>query len=665
MKRALAVLAWLLGCSCAAAAPPLEIVHLPIGAPGAGPGPAAVWRPASGPPFVLQTWYSLGDASGTLRRHTLVLGLDGLATIAPDASWDAGQLLTEAPSPRKLVTRDSAGSTVPFAWPRLDSAWQAWLDAPAPGAPGDNLGQARAAWLGGAREREGQALRARQTLLGDTLRSTPLIVGAPAAFEQGAAYLAFRNRYKPRRLTAYLGNNDGMLHAFAADTGAELFAYIPTALGPRLSPLAAPGYLAQPFVDASAGQGDALLDGAWRTVLATGMGMGARGLFALDITDPEQFGAAATALWEFTSADDPAMGHLHAAPLVAKLRTGVRRRLPTYGHFVVVPSGINPVQEDGNGALFLLTAGKPTAQAWKEGVNYVRLPTTDADPDVPNALAPPVLALHPDGSALYAYAGDLQGRLWRFDLTKHTVHLLFAAADRDGLAQPISHAPVVVFAPGGGYLVLFATGKLIEQNDVLKPSFTTQSMYAILDRPDGQALPAPGRAQLARRSLEGKDSYTIKGAAIDYAGPQAKRGWYFDLPNARAEGERAAGSPLALGGAIMFDTVAPGTGPPPAIRSYVIDAISGWALDGAGLAAPDARTGAVIAGAPLLPMVLYNGPSTSSGRDATGGTVVTRTVTVLRGPLATRIKIAFPAGRVGWREVGNWKELHARTRGNR
>ncbi|UUZ49827.1 hypothetical protein LP420_06630 [Massilia sp. B-10] len=181
---------------------------------------------------------------------------------------------------------------------------------------------------------------------------------APSAFQQTPDYAAFRARFKSRPVVAYLGANDGMLHAFAADSGAELFAYVPRVLGPQLSALAAPGYLARPYVDGSAGQGDALVGGVWRTVLASGMGMGARGLFALDITDPAQFGTAAGALWEFTDRDDPAIGFQRAAPLVARLRTGMQRGQVQYGHAVLAASGINPLAPDGPGALFVLDAGK-------------------------------------------------------------------------------------------------------------------------------------------------------------------------------------------------------------------------------------------------------------------------------------------------------------------
>ncbi|HEU4842645.1 MAG TPA: PilC/PilY family type IV pilus protein [Burkholderiaceae bacterium] len=645
-------------CLCVHAAPPLAVPHGRLGEPVAGEGLAAVWRPAGGVAFVLTTRFDVPGANGSLQRHALTLSRDGGGVMAERTDWDAAQLLT-GDSARRIQTMNERGQTIPFSWDALDAGWRNWLDVPQFEAAPDGLGEARLAYLRGERATEGKQFRQRRALLGDALHSAPLIVGPPSAFEQGAAYAAFRARYRTRPVVAYLGTNDGMLHAFDTDSGAEWFAYVPRVLGPRLAALASPSYVPRPYVDGSAGQGDALAGGQWRTVLASGMGMGARGLFALDITEPGRFGG----LWEFTERDDPAIGHLRGAPLVTRIRTGMLRQQAQYGSVVVAASGINPLDGGSDGALFVLDVGKPPAQPWQAGVNYFRIATAGTDPALANALGPPALALRPDGSASLAYAGDLQGNLWRFDLTGRQAVKVFTAQDREGQTQPIAHAPAVVFAPGGGYLVLFSTGRMLESTDLLKASFTPQSMYAILDRPDLAALPPATRKQLARRALAGKDSFTIKGAAFDYGARDAKRGWYFDFPDATADGERSAGSPVALAGAIVFDTILPGTGVPPARRSYVVDALSGFALDSAGVAAPGAATGTLLPAGTPGPLLMASGVD-AGAREPTGGVTVVRSFTLLRpgaGP-GTVIRVRRLAGRLAWREVANWQELHARTK---
>jgi len=59
-----------------------------------------------------------------------------------------------------------------------------------------------------------------QWKLGDVINSSPVIVGAPRerydVLYGDATYAQFFQRYKDRRQVAYMGANDGMLHAFNA-----------------------------------------------------------------------------------------------------------------------------------------------------------------------------------------------------------------------------------------------------------------------------------------------------------------------------------------------------------------------------------------------------------------------------------------------------------------
>src|SRR2546426_4818648 len=59
-----------------------------------------------------------------------------------------------------------------------------------------------------------------QWKLGDIANANPVIVGAPTTrydvIYGDATYASFFRRYKDRRQVAYVGANDGMLHAFNA-----------------------------------------------------------------------------------------------------------------------------------------------------------------------------------------------------------------------------------------------------------------------------------------------------------------------------------------------------------------------------------------------------------------------------------------------------------------
>jgi len=95
-----------------------------------------------------------------------------------------------------------------------------------------------------------------------------------------------------------------MLHGFDASAttpGHELIAYVPSMVYPNLTKLLSQTYNAtgshQYFVDGNPTVGDAFIDPSsggtgtrsWNTVLVGGMNAGAKGLYALNVTDPTIF----------------------------------------------------------------------------------------------------------------------------------------------------------------------------------------------------------------------------------------------------------------------------------------------------------------------------------------------------------------------------------------
>ena len=627
-------------------------------------------KAASTATYLIQASYDRQQSSGTLRRYDI-----GSAMPA----WDAARVMP-SPDSRKIYTSvlegEGRSKTIEFTWTRLPEAQRTLF--------GD---EATVDFLRGDRSREtGQAggvFRRRASVLGDIVHSAPVIVGAPSASVPGTGYVQFHSSASKRRSAVYVGANDGMLHAFDAATGVELFAYVPNALHPHLYKLTQSGYMHRPYVDASPGVGEALVGGKWRTVLASGMGMGARGVFALDVTDPSNFDAGPGVLWEFTEKDDAAIGHIRSAPLIAKLRIGMKDLIPEYRYFMVVASGLNNYEEGDSdnaarGVLFLLALDKPASEPWKRGLNYYKLVTPLSEPKMANALAPPALALAADGSVRFAYAGDLQGNVWRFDFTGKPPWTkavgpgkdgepLFVARDDSGNRQPIAYAPRVVFAPGGGYLVLVATGRLLESADLDPAGYAMQSFYAIRDSAAKPPVLVGGRSDLAARSASGNGPYVINGEALRFEGSGARKGWYLDFPNWRSDGERIAGTAFLASGALIFDTLAPGTGActAPVTRTYALDALTGLAYTSSGISGVGQVTGEVVEQAALLsPPLLFDLGMVAGPRSATGATVATHTVNIvrLRGegkpPLSLPVTVKTPAGRLSWREVANWQELH-------
>ena len=145
--------------------------------------------------------------------------------------------------------------------------------------------------------------------LGDIYHSRLAVVGAPNADTiddvnkaDTEAYYRYQKNYTnfkegnrcgigcpSRKEVVYVGANDGMLHAFDSNTGAELWAFIPpTMLQSLRSMVSAKANSSHSIygVDGSPVVKDIHYGNRWRTVLLTGMGRGGHGYFALDVTNP-------------------------------------------------------------------------------------------------------------------------------------------------------------------------------------------------------------------------------------------------------------------------------------------------------------------------------------------------------------------------------------------
>jgi type IV pilus assembly protein PilY1 len=182
----------------------------------------------------------------------------------------------------------------------------------------------------------------------------------------------------------------------------------------------------------------------------------------------------------------------------------------------------------------------------------------------PNGLSTPaVVDVDGNGTADYAYAGDLRGNVWKFDLTSSSDGSwnrafggpFFTAVDSLGNAQPITSAVEVTRHPNGGLMVLFGTGQYLQNADV--PSVSVQSLYGVRDA--GAAV--SGRADLVQQTVT--DVATISGStyravsnnAVNYA---TKKGWYLDLPGS---GERVVVDPILRNGRFIVATTVPNADP--------------------------------------------------------------------------------------------------------
>lgn len=523
--------------------------------------------------FVYQARFSSSDWTGQF----LAFRINPDGTVG-NLAWDAAGLLP-APAARNIYTYDpgaAAGNRGrPFLWGSLNPSQQGQLNT-RPDGINDGLGQARLAYLRGERNNEGQAglqFRTRASLLGDIVNSDPLFVGRQDyGFEalpgaEGASYVGFRQgaAYQARPTMVYVGSNDGKLHGFDAVTGQERFAYVPNAVMGQLPALTAPEYnqAHRYLVDGSPRALDAWVNGGWRTILLGSQGAGGTGIFALDVTNPAAF-SASDVMWEFSNANDADLGASIPQPTIARLNNGKWAALVANGY----------ASPAGRAALLVVDL---------ETGALIRKIDTGATGS--NGLSSPT-PVDVDGDRItdFVYAGDLQGNLWKFDLSASNPNNwrvafgnpanpqpLYTACSADtctaGNRQAITARPEVGLNPQGGFIVYFGTGRYFASGDNA-PGGGINSFYAIRDPNEkGAANPQPvtgGRAGLLRQQVISEQVVSFDGilqpirVTTDFAIEPADKGWYLDLP---ATGERQVSAPLLRAGRVIFTTLIPSTDP--------------------------------------------------------------------------------------------------------
>jgi type IV pilus assembly protein PilY1 len=474
--------------------------------------------------------------------------------------WDARTLLqSTGASNRKIVTCcTSAGAALPFTSAALSGAtlssrtnFTSFSNVPGVDASGQSAANF-VSYLRGDTTKEvanGGAYRTRTYLLGDIVDSKVEVVAAPSFpyFDKyNPGYSAFKSSYATRDTMVYVGANDGMMHAFdgsltSSSKGTERFAYIPSfAYGDSsntsdryygtygLASLGNPSFAHHYFVNATPKQFDVDLANSggatssktnWRTLLIGGMGKGGKGYYAIDVTDPSTWSSetavAGKVMWEFT---DSRMGNTFGDAHVVKTAK--------YGWVVILPSGYN--NSDGKGYIFIVN---PSTGALLEAV-ATGSGSTSAPIDLAHIRA--FINDYDDYTADSVYAGDLQGNVWRFDLTGSGAYAAPTAiaklTNSSGDLLPATTPPLLGVDPTTKKrYVMVATGQQLSDSDV--NSKTLQAFYAIVDGTGDtggfytdKTLPSAFKFPISRSDLTGVTAFKS-----DLGKDASAMGWYYDL----------------------------------------------------------------------------------------------------------------------------------------
>ncbi|WP_159880678.1 pilus assembly protein [Aquitalea denitrificans] len=536
--------------------------------------------------YVFQPAFNSTDWSGDLIANTYALTTSstGAVSLTFTPAWQAKlkleTQLNSSVTARNVLTYDytaMAGAAFNTTW---YSALSSKTDVPTgstsfqyTGLNTGGYGTYRVNYLRGDKTQEGSStspqFRVRNYRMGDVVHSTPAYIPTPTSDPSGCTFDANLSSPATDRASIFarpaavaVAANDGFLHIFNAtygssNVGNELAAYLPASIYASLPNLSSTTYAHQFFNDGSplykdvcflyGSSGTALASPEARSVVVGTTGAGGTSVYALDVTHVDSLGSS-NVLWEFSAKDDAKLGYTIGNPVITKLSNG--RPVVIFGN------GYN--QSSGTTAsLFVLYLDKKSGVAWTQGSNYFRidLPAPTLLNTSPNGLSAPGIVIS-NGAVKYVYAGDLNGNLWKFDLsattpsswTAPTTPLFTACTGTStGLTsgtqctastvQPITSGVTITRDPLRGYLVLFGTGQYLSGNDLSQTN--TQTLYGIRDDGTLSGKTTISANLLAQGIGSQVTTSTSNGSTLTYYSltnnlsasylPSTYNGWYLPL----------------------------------------------------------------------------------------------------------------------------------------
>lgn len=611
---------------------------------------------------VFQARFNSGDWSGELRSFRI--NTDGTLGSQLWTTATAGSI--PAAGSRNIVTwSGTAGISFDEVSLRAAGLWSGIAATPAAAIAGVSqavLEDDFLQYVRGVQSKEQSAVggmyRIRSTPLGDIVNSTPAYVGQTnfgyTALPEGRAtaspYQTFFNSQATRTPMVYVGSNGGMLHGFDAATGVERFAYVPQAVLPFVKELTNPNYAHRYLVDGSPRVRDAYIGSNWRTVLIGTTGAarsvtnpmtGPKAIFALDVTTPTNTAVtgspttlgASNVLWEINTATpyqstSDAADPDYANDLGFIVGQGVPIRLNSGDWAVIFGNGYNSTRHKA--VLYIVRLS--------DGALLRKIDTDIGSSGSPNGLGTPAL-YDSNGDLIFdaAYAADMRGNVWKFDLSSSNPaswNIAFSSSGgfpngtplfqaRSGSnQQPIEARVELVKPPAGftGLMVVFGTGRLLAVGDNVDT--TTQSFYGIWD--NGTPVTTTNRSQLVQQTITQAFDTAVPPNVIGRSVSRnavglssSTRGWYMDFP---ASLERVIGTGVIRNGRLLFTTVIPSTDP-------CDFGGSGWLMQ------VDARTGGALpfAGFDTNNDGVVNNGDNSAISGVTFSVGLVRSVSVLQG----------------------------------
>lgn len=563
---------------------------------------------------VYQTRYIANSWTGDVIAYPVDPYSGAILKSEDDILWQArNELQNISTSNRNIVTYDGSNA-INFEYNSLTTSQQDKLLFSDESSA--DLAQARLNYIrGDSSNINTYGFRYREAILGDIVHSAPSI--------------------SPSNKTLYVGANDGMLHAINTETGKERFAYIPNIVFEKLKHLTKKDYNHEFYVDLTP---TVTALNKKETYLVGGLGKGGKGFYCLKTYDEDSSGNAvinadsydmSTSLssiknmvqWEYSAnaANDDDLGFTYSQPAI------VRSNDPSHEWVIIAGNGYNSVNETA--CLYIFTM---------DGSLLKKIQTKSTGS---NGLSEPsIIDSNNDLAADYVYAGDLNGNLWKFDLSdKDYTNWEIAYKDNDDnpkplfktTGQPITSRPDVMYhCKEHGYMVVFGTGKFLGESD--RSDTSLQTIYGIWDYGDdadnseylgeinnrkateailtqgnglGNQLKLKRQTVVDARIIDSHLTRTLSANTIDWStvaddsndqkpNPATTCGWFFDLRTEEDtdddndddtyEGERVIKDVLINNGRAFVTSFTPNSSPCSGGGDsflYILNACNGGRLD--------------------------------------------------------------------------------------
>jgi hypothetical protein len=470
--------------------------------------------------------------------------------------------------------------------------------------------------------------------LGDTFRSNPVTVGTPSPYfrdfhDSASAFASFRT--SNARSTAngkrivVAGANDGQLHAFRTDTGAEVWSFIPPNVLNKLMNIAhkshPTGLTHQYYVDGpisvadvwvGTGDGTTKTPTDWKTFLIFSEGRGGTsnlwstssscdsnfqniysttynnycGYYALDITNTY----SPAYKWRIgpTSAQAPYLGDPWSKMMVSRVKINGNEK---WVGFIGGGNNLSSCTGTGcdlRGKGFFVVDMTNGAVLW----SYTNADNSNMSYAVP--AAPAIVDTDNDGFIDLAYIGDVGGNVWRFKFcgtsdgsscstSNWSGSLLYR---RESGIGSVYDAPSVTRDANSNIWVYWGTG---DKAEPIVVGSITDRLFAVKDS-----------TMTSTYQLSNLENIT----GSTYADNASKNGWYINLAGS---GEKCLSDSSVFAGIVYFTTYTPvGSGGDPCNQAGTAKLYALSYIEGAGSLTGNARSLTLGSGIPTAPILSTN-----------------------------------------------------------